>query len=67
MITAPLIGQDDTSGGLIGSQCQPSDPLVSALAIELETVTARQEEDTEASNTGSDKESNAEAKPTRKP
>ena len=67
MITAPLIGQDDTPGGLIGSQCQPSDPLVYAPpAIQLETVTARQLEDTEASSAESDKESNAEARPTSK-
>ena len=45
---------------------QPSDPSAPAPAIELETVTSRQVEDTEASNTGSDKESNAEAKPTSK-
>ena len=45
---------------------QPSDPLVPSTAIQLETVTACQVEDTEASNTGSDKESNAEAKPTSK-
>ena len=56
---------------------QPSDPLVPAPAIELETVTARQvEEDTEASRAESDtrkiqlnfpwsdKKSNTEAKPT---
>ena len=41
----------------------PSDPLVPAPAIELETVTARQmEEDTEASRAESDKESNADEK-----
>ena len=35
---------------------RPSDPLVPASAIQLQTVTARQ--DTEPSSTGSDKESN---------
>ena len=48
---------------------QPSDP--SAPAIELETVTVGQMEEetenTEASSAESDKESNAEAKPTSKP
>ena len=39
---------------------QPSDP--SAPAIQLETVTARQVEDTEASSAESDKKSNAKAK-----
>ena len=44
---------------------QPTDPL--APAIQLETVTARQrKENTEASNTGTDKKSNAEAEPTSK-
>ena len=47
---------------------QPCDPSAPAPAIQLETVTARQvEEDTEASSAESDKESNAEAKPTSKP
>ena len=45
---------------------QPSDPLVPSPAIELETVTACQEEDTEASSAESDKESNEEAKPASK-
>ena len=45
----------------------PSDPLVPAPAIELETVTTRQVEDTEASRAEQrrrSRESNAEAKPT---
>ena len=42
---------------------QPGDPSDTAPAIELETVTARQEEDTEASSAESDK---GEAKPTSK-
>ena len=49
---------------------QPSDPLVPAPAIQLETVTARQVEDTEASSalgwTESIMKSNTEAKPTSK-
>ena len=67
MITTPLIGQNDTPGGLIGSQCQLSDPLVPALAIQLEAVTASQVEDTEASSTESHKDSKDVAMPTSKP